>query len=160
MSSQLPHQTVGEAPATSAQPILLAQVAALPLRRAEDGSWRVMLLTSRDTGRWVIPKGWPMRGMKDHKAAAREAREEAGLVGRIEKKPLGAYEYGKRRPDRVDSCRVVVFRLVVARQLKSFREKGQRQLHWFKLEEAASLVDEADLQAIIRGVGGLGARRA
>ena len=130
----------------------LPQVGALPLRHAEDGSLRIALLTSRETKRWVIPKGWPMRGVKDHKAAGREAKQEAGLVGRVDKAPLGSYVYWKRRPGRVDLCRVAVYRMTVDRQLKSFREQGQRQLRWFTLDEAAGLVDEPELGALIRAV--------
>src|SRR5215217_8319560 len=72
------------------------QVAALPLRQDEAGRVRVLLVTSRDTGRWVLPKGWPMKGRKPHRAAEREAFEEAGLVGRVRKRALGSYAYEKR----------------------------------------------------------------
>ncbi len=72
----------------------LAQVAALPVQTASDGSTEVLLVTTRDTGRWVIPKGWPMRGKRDHEAAAIEAMEEAGAVGTIDKKPFGRSRSG------------------------------------------------------------------
>jgi 8-oxo-dGTP pyrophosphatase MutT (NUDIX family) len=66
-----------------------AQVAALPVMVAADGTTRVLLLTSRETKRWIIPKGWPMKGHKPWEAAAQEALEEAGLVGQISKEPIG-----------------------------------------------------------------------
>ncbi|MGB7917572.1 MAG: NUDIX domain-containing protein, partial [Rhodomicrobium sp.] len=59
------------------------QVAALPLRLAKNGAIEILLVTSRDTGRWIIPKGWTSKRIKDCKAAAREAREEAGVKGKI-----------------------------------------------------------------------------
>jgi 8-oxo-dGTP pyrophosphatase MutT (NUDIX family) len=87
------------------------QVAALPVVVGDDGIARVLLLTSRETKRWVIPKGWPMKGLKPHEAAAQEAFEEAGLSGKIGKKPIGRYTYFKRREAHFDVCVVDVFRL-------------------------------------------------
>ena len=55
-----------------------------------------MLVTSRGTGRWIIPKGWPMKRKAPHAAAAREALEEAGVVGEVQSSPLGSYSYEKR----------------------------------------------------------------
>src|SRR3954453_11310273 len=72
------------------------QIGALPFRFDDEGQLRVMLITSRETRRWVIPKGWPMRGLKPHRAAEREAYEEAGLKGHIGKASVGVYEYAKR----------------------------------------------------------------
>ncbi len=74
----------------------LKQVAALPFRVGADGRIEVLLITSRDTGRWIIPKGWPMAGRKAHQAAEREAYEEAGLEGQIAANPVGRYHYQKR----------------------------------------------------------------
>src|SRR5271154_6680552 len=105
----------------------LVQVAALPLRFDTGGVARVLLVTSRETGRWIIPKGWPMKGRARQEAAATEAREEAGLVGRPSKKPIGTYSYFKRGSAHFDICRVDVFLLEVDRQLKRWKEKGQRQ---------------------------------
>ena len=89
------------------------QVAALPLTIGEDGVTRVLLLTSRETKRWVIPKGWPMKGRKPYEAAAQEALEEAGVTGQAKKKPIGTYTYFKRREAHFDVCRVDVYLLVV-----------------------------------------------
>jgi len=128
----------------------LAQVAALPVRFADDGAPEVMLITSRETQRWIIPKGWPMAGLKDHQAAAREAREEAGLVGRIAKQPIGSYAYWKRGAEHFVFCTVQVYVLEVERRLKSWKEKGQRRAEWFAPEAAAELVEEPGLKAILR----------
>jgi len=109
----------------------------------------VLLITSRDTGRWVIPKGWPMRGRTDGQAAEREAFEEAGVTGRISAEPLGKFTYEKRLPDRVEICEVTVFRLDVDRQRKAWPEQRERQCRWYALEEAAEQVGEAGLKELI-----------
>ena len=95
------------------------QVGALPFRREGDGSYTVLLVTSRESRRWVIPKGWPMKGRKPYEAAAREAYEEAGVIGHVGKRPLGFYLYDKSLKNR-DSvlCQVKVFPLEVRKQLK------------------------------------------
>ncbi|GEO14364.1 NUDIX hydrolase [Microvirga aerophila] len=124
------------------------QVAALPFR-IKDGRIEVLLVTSRETKRWLIPKGWPMKGKKPHKAAAQEAVEEAGVKGEIKPKPLGHYDYWKRRAAHFDLCRVDVYPLEVSKQLSSWREKGQRDARWFDVEEAAHQVLEPALAQLI-----------
>ena len=126
------------------------QVAALPVRLDHEGHLRVLLVTSRETQRFIIPKGWPMKGRKDHQAAAIEAREEAGIVGRVHKKPVGSYVYWKRRMDAFDLCRVNVFVLEFRHQLPDWREKAQRRGAWLLLPDARDLVDEPGLLAILR----------
>jgi 8-oxo-dGTP pyrophosphatase MutT (NUDIX family) len=128
------------------------QIAALPVRNAADGSLEVMLITSRETRRWIIPKGWPMKGLKDHKAAAKEAEEEAGVRGDIRKEPLGFYTYWKRRADHFELCEVAVFLLEVKDQLSQWREKHQRQSRWFSIRDAAERVDEPGLGQLIAGL--------
>ena len=91
------------------------QFAALPFRD-EDGL-QVMLVTSRETRRWVLPKGWPIKGLKPHSVAAREALEEAGLTGRMSKEPIGSYRYRKRlRNGAALTCEVDVFPMAVLKQ--------------------------------------------
>ncbi|MFD0936892.1 NUDIX hydrolase [Methylobacterium trifolii] len=128
------------------------QVGVLPFRRDSDGAFSVLLVTSRESRRWVIPKGWPMKGRKPYEAAAREAYEEAGLLGQVGKRPLGFYLYEKRLKSR-DSvlCQVKVFPLEVRKQLKAWPEQHQRELRWFRPAEAAEAVAEPGLAAIIRG---------
>ncbi|WP_246725573.1 NUDIX hydrolase, partial [Beijerinckia sp. L45] len=108
------------------------QVGALPLR-LDDGEMRVLLITSRGSRRWTIPKGWPMRGFKDHKAAEREALEEAGVVGRVSKELAGTYQYWKKGVSTLHLCEVAVYLLHVERQLTDWREKGQRVATWFSV---------------------------
>ena len=100
----------------------------------------------------IVPKGWPMKGYKDYRAAAIEAQEEAGVIGRVGKKPIGSYTYWKRRAERFDLCRVKVYILEVQRQLPAWREKDQRQGAWFLVDDAADLVDDAGLVTILRGL--------
>jgi 8-oxo-dGTP pyrophosphatase MutT (NUDIX family) len=126
------------------------QVAALPVTLDADGRLRVLLITSRETKRFIVPKGWPMKGKKDHRAAAIEAKEEAGVVGRVHRKAIGTYTYWKRRADRFEFCEVHVFALEVAHQLKEWREKGQRQGAWLLIDDAIELVDEPGLVTMFR----------
>jgi 8-oxo-dGTP pyrophosphatase MutT (NUDIX family) len=126
------------------------QVAALAVRSDEAGRVRVLLITSRETKRPVAPKGWPMKDLPDHRAAEIEARQEAGVVGRVHRKPIGEYEYWKRLSDRFELCRVTVFLLEVESQLETWKERGQREIGWFDLDEAADLVDDPGMGAIIR----------
>lgn len=125
------------------------QVAALPLRLAKNGAVEIMLVTSRDTGRWIIPKGWPSRRLKDCKAAAREAREEAGVKGKIFRKAIGSYRYIKRELDKGGLVEVRVFLLRVSKHYKRWPEKRERRRAWFDLEDAASKVSDPELSALI-----------
>ena len=129
---------------------LKKQVAALPITYGADGTLRVLLITSRETKRLIIPKGWPMKGHKDYRAAAIEAREEAGLVGRVHRKSVGSYTYWKRRVGHFDYCRVKVFILEVTSQLIDWKEKGERHGVWLLVDDAAELVDDPGLVTIIR----------
>jgi 8-oxo-dGTP pyrophosphatase MutT (NUDIX family) len=136
------------------------QYAALPYRWVE-GELEVLLLTSRETHRWVIPKGWPMAGKKPHAAAAREALEEAGVIGKIAKTPIGAYAYVKRLKNGAGLvCNVDVFPLAVMRQLQRWPEQAQRTAHWFTPADAAQAVNEPELSVLIEGFGANPPRRA
>ncbi len=109
-----------------------------------------MLVTSRGAGRWIIPKGWPMKRKPPHLAAAREALEEAGVVGEIGKKPIGSFSHRKGKQGNIVVCEVHVFALEVTRQRKSWREKGEREVQWFSPDEAARTVREPVLRRMIR----------
>jgi 8-oxo-dGTP pyrophosphatase MutT (NUDIX family) len=125
------------------------QYAALPFRRSD--GLQVLLLTSRDTGRWVLPKGWPMSGKDPAAAAKREALEEAGVVGRIANRPIGTFHYPKRLADgAIVTCEVHVYPLEVERQRTRWREQRQRAQRWFTPQEAAQAVQEAELAALLQ----------
>ena len=108
------------------------------MRIGPDGYRLVLLITSRETRRWVLPKGWPRPGTPPHRQAAREALEEAGVTGRVGRTPIGCYRYAKRlRNGRTIVCRVDVFPLAVEQIVDDWRERGQRDLAWFTLRPAA-----------------------
>ena len=65
------------------------QFGALPYRFDRHADLEVLLITSRETGRWIIPKGGPIKGFKPGQTAALEAYEEAGVRGRVSARPLG-----------------------------------------------------------------------
>lgn len=97
-----------------------------------DGSIEVLLITSRDSGRWVIPKGWPMRKKKPHQVARQEAWEEACVRGRVGKKAWGHYTYMKKLDDgELVPAVVQVHLLDVAQMEDDFPERQQRRLAWF-----------------------------
>ena len=106
------------------------QYAALPWRVA-DGALEIMLVSSRETKRWIIPKGWPMSGRSGATAAAIEAMEEAGLLGIIAEEPFGHFTYSKRFSRGEELCKVEVFPLRVARQRENWPEKHERETQWF-----------------------------
>lgn len=125
------------------------QYGALCWRTAESGI-EVLLITSRDTGRWVIPKGWPMPGLSPEAAAAQEAWEEAGVQGTINPLCIGRYGYRKcLSGDASIPCAVAVYGLRVHDLAKSFPEAKERRRKWFPLGEAATLVAEPELATII-----------
>jgi 8-oxo-dGTP pyrophosphatase MutT (NUDIX family) len=129
------------------------QYAALPYRRPANLELEVLLITSRETRRWIIPKGWRVQKLPPHRSAAHEAMEEAGLVGRIGKSSIGSYGYQKRlSTGSVIPCRVMVFALKVSKQLASWPEQDQRRTKWFKPETAAKAVEEPELRAIIKNL--------
>lgn len=126
------------------------QVGALPYRRGADGAWEVLLVTTRGTGRWMVPKGWPMAGKTHSEAAAQEAYEEAGVRGPASPDELGRFAHEKSRfPGRSLHCTIAVFALPVEEELAQWPEKGQRTRRWFPLEEAARVVDSPTLAGII-----------
>jgi len=132
------------------KPATKTQYAALPWRHS-GGAREVLLISSRDTGRWVIPKGWPIRGLSPAESAAREAYEEAGVGGQIGKRPIGAFEYPKKLDSgKTQTCKVEVFALEQMIQHPTWPEQGQRKLQWFSLTEAVSAVQEPQLKDIIR----------
>jgi len=126
------------------------QVAALPFRRTADGDVSVLLVSSRDTHRPLIPKGWCMKGKSDRKAAAIEAMEEAGVIGKPSKAPIGCYRYWKRLADCFTLVDVDVYSLEVTENLADWPECDQRQRVWMRLEDAAVVVDEPGLASILQ----------
>ncbi len=127
-------------------------------KKKKTGELEVLVITSRDTGRWVIPKGWYMAGKPAHAVAEQEAYEEAGIRGKACREPLGFYSYQKRmRGGHKVATRVQVHALEVKSLLKDFPEKGSRRLEWVSCEEAANRVDEPELKMLFLAFGKQGA---
>ncbi|AGT07550.1 NUDIX hydrolase [Paracoccus aminophilus JCM 7686] len=123
------------------------QVAALCV---DPATGKVLLITSRGTGRWIIPKGWPMEGRTLGEAAAQEAWEEAGVRGTLSPDEIGSYRYDKLQ-DRgfAIPVEVKVFRIDVDALRRKFPEADQRNRDWFTPEHAAALVDESGLKKLL-----------
>ncbi len=127
------------------------QYGALPYRMDEGGQLEILLVTSRRSRRWIIPKGWPIKGLKPALSAAREAFEEAGVVGRVDEQDVGRFSYLKllEKTQRSIECEVIVFPLLVERQLQSWPEAAQRECRWVSTDEAVAMASDAGLKAVI-----------
>ena len=111
----------------------------------------MLLITSRDTGRWVVLKGWPMRGLDAAGAARQEAWEEAGVMGRIAAEPVGRFSYYKRQSGVLAvPVEILVYPLKVSGLAEDYPEAGQRQRIWFSPAEASQRFEEPGLQALLR----------
>ena len=119
--------------------------------RISDGKIQVLLITSRRTQRWILPKGWPENGMTPGESAANEAMEEAGVTGKLNERPLGVYYYeknvgnGKNYP-----CIVTIYALKVKKNWADYQEKSERRRKWFSQKGAAKRVLEPDLALLIK----------
>ncbi len=119
--------------------------------RVRDGKVQILLITSRGTGRWIIPKGWPMDGATPSAAAATEAFEEAGVEGRISDVVLGVFSYQKNMPDEENMpCIAAVFPLEVKKTHEKWPEAKERRRKWFSQKKAAEMVSEPELAQLIR----------
>ena len=127
------------------------QYGALPYRVRGRSRPEIMLVTSRETRRWIIPKGWPKKGKSARQSAAREAFEEAGVTGRMSRRSVGSFSYEKRlKNGGTVECEVRVFPLHVKRQSREWPEKQERKIKWLSAEKAAKKVDEPTLGELIR----------
>lgn len=111
----------------------------------------VLLVTSRDTGRWIIPKGWPISGLKTSEAALQEAWEEAGVRNSTaQMDPIGTYTYDKvMRAGLPVPVETLVFPVDVQELSSEFPEASQRERQWVSPERAADLVKEGELKDIL-----------
>ena len=139
---------------TSISPMLKNQFGVLPYRTSDAGHIELMLITSRSTRRWVIPRGNPIGGLPPHLSAAREAYEEAGIIGHISEDAIGSYKYLKRlKGGGMRPTQVHVFPLAFAMQLGEWAESHQRDTRWFNLKKATTAVEERGLRRLIRKFG-------
>lgn len=119
----------------------------------DPSSGQVLLVTSRDTGRWVIPKGWPMAGRSLCGAAAQEAWEEAGVRGQINPQEFGRFTYDKGQDQGFAvPVEVRVFLLSLEALEDDFPEADQRKRRWFAPHEAARMVIEPELKEILNAL--------
>ncbi|KQV79623.1 NUDIX hydrolase [Rhizobium sp. Root1220] len=140
------------------------QYAALCFRYKNDGaSIEILVVTSRDSGRWIVPKGWPVGGKAPYESAEIEAWEEAGVRGKARKKPVGRYTYLKLLGDgHVVPCIVDIFQIEVKKEVVAFKERGERILAWVSPDEASRRVREVELKSLLvqfTPQGGRGGRK-
>lgn len=129
------------------------QYGALPWRIKRKGILQVLLVTSRRRGRWILPKGWRVKGRSPAQSAAREAFEEAGVIGRPGPEPIGSYSYVKVHDDgSVEPRTVTLFGLHVQGTLLNWPEMAQRKRGWWPLGEAVDLVAEPELARLLRSL--------
>jgi ADP-ribose pyrophosphatase YjhB (NUDIX family) len=132
----------------------LDQVAALPARLDAEGLVEVMLITSRETNRWIIPKDWAISELDPHEVAAKAAGEEAGLIGIAGTGPIGHFTYDNRLSSgMVLPCRVAVHLFRVTGQLDRWAGRGRREIAWLSSREAAKRVCNLTLQRLIARIG-------
>ena len=117
--------------------------------RVLNGKVRVLLITSRGTGRWIVPKGWPMPGATPVEAVMQEVWEEAGVEGRPRSNCIGIYSYTKRDADRKWPCMVAVFAVKVKALRTDYPESKQRRRKWFSRKKAAKLLAEPELKRMV-----------
>jgi 8-oxo-dGTP pyrophosphatase MutT (NUDIX family) len=111
----------------------------------------VLLITSRETQPWVLPKGWAEKGLTGAEFACKEAFEEAGIIGRTRETAVGSYDYRKRLADGSHRrCKVSVFPMTVDQELDDWPERGEWRRQWFTPDEAAALVAERELAELLR----------
>ncbi|MDJ0825372.1 MAG: NUDIX hydrolase [Rhodobacter sp.] len=134
------------------------QFGALCYRIQKDKA-QVLLVTSRGTGRWILPKGWPIDGATPVEAALREAWEEAGVEGKVTGNALGIYSYIKREDGDRMPCVVAVFPVRVKRLADRYPEAKERRRKWFSLKKAAAVLDESELRQILQGFDPIGTAR-
>jgi 8-oxo-dGTP pyrophosphatase MutT (NUDIX family) len=135
---------------------MLTQFGVIPVRRTAKGGFEVLLITSRETRRWVVPRGNPIRGKSPAESAAQEAFEEAGIHGPVDPEAVGHYSYKKRRRfGIVVPALVHLFRMTVVEESEDWPEKAQRERRWFAAGDAAAAVHEAELAHLIRLVADL-----
>lgn len=144
-------QQLALAPETLFKGAFLQQYGAVCFRYlGDEDKVEILLVTSRQSRRWVIPKGWPIRRKKPFETAAAEAWEEAGVQGSVRKKPIGRYTYLKELgPDVVSPCMVDLFQIEVKHLTDDFKERGERVLVWVSPDEAARRVRELELKSLL-----------
>lgn len=138
------------------------QYGALPYRFTPDAALEFLLVTTRRSRRWIIPKGWPIKGLKPAESAAREAFEEAGVIGKVGAQSVGLFAYDKLAEESgvTVTCEVKVFPLLVKRQTETWPEFDQRAVQWVPPSEALSLIKEPELKSLLEAFAARARKRA
>jgi 8-oxo-dGTP pyrophosphatase MutT (NUDIX family) len=131
----------------------ISQCAAIAYRQHK-GGLQIVLVTSMETRRWVLPKGNIENGMTASESAALEAYEEAGVEGDISPDPIGTYEYEKADDKGGGLRRVAVFPMAVTRIRHKWPEKAQRRRKWMSVEDAVLAVNEKKLKKLLAHFAG------
>ncbi|ACK49201.1 NUDIX hydrolase [Methylocella silvestris BL2] len=136
-------------PVRKPSPVSL-QYGALPYRFTHAGALEILLITTRRSRRWIVPKGDPIKGLNPAKSAAREAFEEAGVRGAVADKPFGSFRFHKTLEGAPNLlCQVRIYPLLVKEQMHDWPEAHQRDLRWFEPAEAQNVVNDKGLQELI-----------
>lgn len=136
-------------PATHAPSSHQIQYGVLPWRMM-GGILQILLITTRNTRRWIVPKGWPVEGKSPREACVLEAMEEAGVEGTVSRRALGWFHYDKlRKSGEILPCKVQVFAMEVTRQHDDWPEKALRSMRWVTPAQALVHVGEPGLRQII-----------
>lgn len=118
--------------------------------RVKKGKLQILLITSRGSKRWIVPKGWPMDGKTPAASAAVEAWEEAGVIGKKEDRCLGVYSYAKRADEPADlPCLAMLYPVRVKSLAKIYPEHKERRRRWMSRKQAAAKVAEPELARLI-----------
>jgi 8-oxo-dGTP pyrophosphatase MutT (NUDIX family) len=133
------------------RPVVRVQYGALPYRFTPMAALEILIVTTRQSRQWIVPKGWPIKRLTPSKSAAREAFEEAGVRGKIGARAIGNFRYKKsaRQTDADPDYDVKIFPLLVRRQSATWPEHGQRVVQWVDPEKAIALIREPELKAIV-----------
>ena len=119
--------------------------------RVKNGKPQILLITSRGTNRWIVPKGWPETGKTPGEAALQEAWEEAGVKGKPMERALGLFSYSKKLGDgTMLPCLAMVYPVKVSKLAAEFPEEGQRKRKWVSPRKAAAMVREPELKQILK----------
>jgi 8-oxo-dGTP pyrophosphatase MutT (NUDIX family) len=129
------------------------QSGALPWRVKRRRKAEVLLVTGRRSGRWMIPKGWPVAGKSLADSAAQEAFEEAGIKGKVDPRPIGTFRHVKQPLLGEMEVDILVHPLAVKREFGDWPERGERTRQWFGVDEAAERVDSEELRTLIVAFG-------
>ncbi|WP_299813897.1 NUDIX hydrolase [uncultured Roseibium sp.] len=131
------------------------QIAALCLRQ-RNGKREVLMVTSKTTHRWILPKGWPIVSLRAHRTAAIEAFEEAGVIGTARKKPFASFRSHKGGKGGLKlRTKVLVYLVDVESTTDVFPERGERDVRWLSIEEAVRIAEDPGLVQVFRQLGSL-----